>query len=247
MLDFEAPAVLSTSLTMSSREIAELTGKEHRNVLRDIRGMLAELHGEDRLLSFEQTVTRPNPSGGAPISSVVYNLPKRETLILVSGYNIRMRARIIDRWQELEAQQAKPSLPKTYADALRLYADEVEAREKAEEQARVAVATKALIGNKREATAMATASAAVRKVNELKEQLDISKEFASTKRMQAIFKHEFDWRMLKRACEENGWEVKKVFDANYGDVNAYPACAWEHCYCIRLTSTGAEIIRKETK
>ena len=29
--------------TMTSREIAELTGKEHRNVLADIRKMLADL------------------------------------------------------------------------------------------------------------------------------------------------------------------------------------------------------------
>lgn len=79
---------------MTSREIAELTGKEHRNVMRDIRTMLAELHGEDRLLSFEQTVQRPNPSGGAPISSTVYVLPKRETLTLESGYGVEMRAQV---------------------------------------------------------------------------------------------------------------------------------------------------------
>lgn len=92
--------------TMTSREIAELTGKEHRNVLRDIRLMLTELYGADRLLSFEQTVERANPSGGAAINSIVFALPKRETLILVSGYNLAMRARIIDRWQELEAGAA---------------------------------------------------------------------------------------------------------------------------------------------
>lgn len=97
-------ALTTIEKTMSSREIAELTGKRHDHVLRDIRAMLSELHSEDRLPNFEETVERPNPSGGAPIKSTGYALPKRETLILVSGYSIQMRARIIDRWQELEAQ-----------------------------------------------------------------------------------------------------------------------------------------------
>lgn len=92
------------TLTMSSREIAELTGKDHRNVMRDIRAMLVELHGsEDCLLKFEQTEERPSPLGNGAIKSVVFKLPKRECLILVSGYSITFRARIIDRWQELEA------------------------------------------------------------------------------------------------------------------------------------------------
>lgn len=95
-----------TPAAMSTKEIAELTGKRHDNVMADARKMLAELHGQDRLLSFQATVERPNPSGGAPIASTVFMLPKRETLVLVSGYSIEMRARIIDRWQELEAGAA---------------------------------------------------------------------------------------------------------------------------------------------
>jgi len=82
--------------TMSSQEIAELTGKQHKDVRRDIQNMEQELSR-----TFAQ---KSEPStGGRP--SVIYLLPKRETLILVSGYNLPMRAKIIDRWQELEAAQ----------------------------------------------------------------------------------------------------------------------------------------------
>jgi Rha family phage regulatory protein len=85
--------------TMSSREIAELTGKRHDNVMRDARGMLVELYGENDLLRFEGVY-----QGGNGERRPCFNLPKRETLILVSGYDLAMRAKIIDRWQELETQ-----------------------------------------------------------------------------------------------------------------------------------------------
>ena len=87
--------------TMSSREIAELTGKQHAHVMRDIRGMLVELHGEADLSKFgsieKDTRNRDQP---------VYLLPKRESLILVSGYDVNMRAKIIDRWQMLEDRRS---------------------------------------------------------------------------------------------------------------------------------------------
>ena len=103
--------------TMSSLEIAELTGKRHDNVMVDIEKMLNDL-GK----------AAPDFSGtafyevnNAKRSRKIYNLPKRETLILVSGYSVAMRARIIDRWQELEQKEsAQFKMPKTLSEALLL-------------------------------------------------------------------------------------------------------------------------------
>ncbi len=102
-----------SALTMNTREIAELTGKRHDNVLRDAMSMLNELYRGESLLSFEGTYIHEQNNQRYPL----LNLPKRETLILVSGYSVELRAKIIDRWQELESQQA-PAIPQTYAAAL---------------------------------------------------------------------------------------------------------------------------------
>lgn len=100
----------ANNLTMSSREIADLTGKRHDNVMADIKKMLTDLNltSPDFLGHLPDGYQRPQP---------VYFLPKRETLILISGYNIELRARIIDRWQELE-DGVSSQTPKTYIEAL---------------------------------------------------------------------------------------------------------------------------------
>ena len=107
--------------TMTSREIAELTGKQHDNVMRDIRKMLTELYGEKDVLSFEgiylDAYKREKPC---------FKLPKRETLILVSGYNTTMRAAIIDRWQELEGELAHVPQVSTKFTPIQLLAQCVE-------------------------------------------------------------------------------------------------------------------------
>ena len=95
-----------TTETMTSLEISELTGKRHDNVMADIRKMLAELHGDGGVLIFQDTHT--NTQNGQSYS--IFKLPKRESLILVSGYSVTMRAKIIDRWDALETGKSKPAM-----------------------------------------------------------------------------------------------------------------------------------------
>ena len=106
-------------LTMSSLEIAKLTGKDHNHVLRDIRTMLEEL--ELGASKFGDTYLSAQKK-----QMPCFNLPKRECFILVSGYNIKLRAAIIDRWQELEGAAPKPL---TQIEQVRLLLESLEREE----------------------------------------------------------------------------------------------------------------------
>jgi phage regulator Rha-like protein len=104
---------------MDSREIAERTGKNHADVCRDIRKTLAEL-------DLDESTFASVYKGGNGEDRRCYLLPKRECIILASGYSIKLRAAIIDRWTELEAQQPfQPAymFPRSLSEALRFDAD----------------------------------------------------------------------------------------------------------------------------
>lgn len=92
------------TITMSSREIAELCEKQHKHVLADIDKMLKELelHSADFSAQYKDSTGR---------SLRCYELPKDLTITLIAGYNVKLRKRIIDRWQELEQKQYQPIDP----------------------------------------------------------------------------------------------------------------------------------------
>ena len=68
------------------------------------------------------------------------------------------------------------------------------------------------------------------KAEALQIELDQSKEWASVKRMQALNDCAFDWRALRDYSKKHHYEIKKVFDQNYGEVNAYHKDVWEAVY-----------------
>ncbi|MCW4101517.1 Rha family transcriptional regulator [Segatella copri] len=86
---------------MSSLEIAEVTGKEHKNVMRDIQTLLSQ--GVDKLnferISYKDSMNRVRDA---------YQLTYKGVLILASGYNPVLREKIINRWEELETGKTEP-------------------------------------------------------------------------------------------------------------------------------------------
>lgn len=99
---FNTQALTTTEKqTMSSREIAELTGKQHNNVKRDVAVMLDSLNLG--ALRFEHTYL-----DSWNRQQTEYLLDKELTLCLVAGYDAKLRMTIIKRWNELENQAAKP-------------------------------------------------------------------------------------------------------------------------------------------
>ena len=68
---------------------------------------------------------------------------------------------------------------------------------------------------------------------ELALQLDGSKEYYTVKRvakLNGIDWRKINWKRLKDTSNYLQCEVKKIFDANYGNVNAYHIDAWMHEY-----------------
>lgn len=90
--------------SMTSLEIAKITGKQHSHVLRDIRELLKQGVSESNfgLSSHKQA----QPQGGYKEVSM-YLLTPKGVLILASGYNALLREKIINRLEELEIGKVK--------------------------------------------------------------------------------------------------------------------------------------------
>ena len=113
--------------TMTSLEIAEVTGKRHDSILRDIRNILSQ--GVDAHNFVETYYTDKSNR-----QQKCYTLTKKGCLILASGYDVILREKIINRWEELETKERKQyQVPQSFAEALMLAAKQ---QEQIEEQQR---------------------------------------------------------------------------------------------------------------
>jgi phage regulator Rha-like protein len=77
--------------TMSSREIAEITGKRHDHILRDIRKMFDDLEISSAQFWGAYKDGRGN-------TQPCFNLNRHYTEVLLTGYDVKRRAAVIKRW-----------------------------------------------------------------------------------------------------------------------------------------------------
>lgn len=176
--------------------------KENVDII-DLKKGMGESHTSDFILGLGYT------KSAITQAEHIYLLSERgySKLIKIMDTDLawEIHDNIMDEYFQLrEKKQTGMILPKDFPSALRAYADEVERRQIAEQEK-----------------------------ERLQQELDYSKEWLSIKRVAAMNGVEwkiFDWRKLKTVGLEMGYSVKKIFDANYGEVNTYHKDVWETCY-----------------
>lgn len=118
--------------TMSSREIADLTGKRHDHVLRDCDALNENYEKMGFPKIGEGYYTHPNTGNQQHRE---YRLTKMQTFDLMTGYSAELRIKVNRRWAELEAkEQAHQQIPQSFSEALRLAAEQAEKIEAQQKQ-----------------------------------------------------------------------------------------------------------------
>lgn len=202
-------------------------------VAKDVAELLGYANPHDAIRTHCKGVseTRTPSNGGMQTVKII---PERDV------YRLVMRSKLpeAERFEEWVVGEVLPKLrktgaysmlPRSYAEALRHLAAEVERKAIAEAERDEAVRTKAEIGSRREATAMATASKAVRRANALEEELGRGTNWKTAKAIPWVLDYFTPsrgmWsslgRQLSGLSKRAGHEVKKIESEQYGHVNAY--------------------------
>ena len=200
------------------KDIAEIL--EYQNGSRDIN---RHVDPEDRIKTMVF-------DGNQDKETILINESGLYSLILSSKMP---KAKKFKRWvtsevlPEIRKTGSYTRAPKSFKEALYLAYKQQEKIEELEK-------TKAWIGNKREAQAMNTASQKSKEVKKLQVALDLEMSFATVKKVEKMTGRKYNWRNLKKYCQDAGLGWNKAFDSNYGSVNSYPIEAWKNVYGIEI-------------
>ena len=196
----------------------------------------------ERLDDDEKGVSSIHTPGGMQ-KVIVINEPGLYSLVLGSK---KSGAKKFKRWVTHDVlpsirktgSYATPPQELTRMELLQIAMDSEQARISAELERDQAIATKALIGSKREATAMATAASATKKAKKLEEKLGFCGRHATVTAVENATRSTFPknaYVALRAWCKANGVVAVDVVDQRYGTVKAWPAGAWLEAFDVNLT------------
>lgn len=176
--------------------VAEKFGKEHKHVLDAIRELIQGCAETSADPMFVETIY-VNEQNRQEYPMFVMN--RDGFTLLAMGFTgkkaLKFKLDYIAAFNAMERSLKEIKTPQTYAEALRRLADEVEAKEQIQYQ-----------------------------LEQKTEQLDESKEWYSIKRWAKEHNmnwRSINWRRMKALSYGLGYEIKKIFDASYGQVNIY--------------------------
>lgn len=139
-------------LTMTSREIADLVASRHDSVKRTIERLVAQgVIASPPLVDFKNI---NNVAGQEYVFSGEQG--KRDSIVVVAQLSPEFTARLVDRWQALEAAQAKPPAELSRMDILKLAMESEQARIEAETKLALAAPKVEFVDRYVEATGLFT-------------------------------------------------------------------------------------------
>ena len=106
--------LIKKDLKITSREIAEITGKNHADVMRDIRSEIESLELEGLMGESIFALSSYKSSQGKDVP--IFTMGREGAMQIATRYSAVIRRKLIMRLDELE--NSTPKLPQTYKEAL---------------------------------------------------------------------------------------------------------------------------------
>lgn len=199
--------------------------------------------GDLSVQNFEQ-IKIPDSNGRAH-ETTIYDLTVLNKLAMTMidnpiAVNVRKAFNDVIVQVETTGQYNVKDMPKSLPEALRAYADAIEAKEQADKEcerqrliAEEAIRTKAHISDKKTATALGQVGGLKASNNRLKDELYANRNYRTIKAV-ANTNHlkdkDINWRRLKAYCLTHELEIKDVPDEQFGKVKSYPIESFKAVY-----------------
>ena len=202
---------LTSQVSMTSKDIADLVGSRHSDVKRSIERLAHKGIIQLTPMAFSEKINDLGLSTQQSYYEFTGEQGKRDTIIIVAQIRPEVTAKIVDRWLELEQRNQTPT---TYIEAL-----------------------KQLISREEERQALVERTAQLTHQKELAK-LETGKSIygASIKQVNNKTGDNYSWRPLAKWCDENAIEPQTVYLNGYDSLptKIYPSEAWLDVYELDL-------------